>query len=400
MILDVSPLRKYRDYRLLYIGQLVSLFGSMVTYVAVPVQVYNLTQSSFVVGLLGTIQLVPLLFFALWGGAYADSMDRRRLLIVSEILLALGSAVLALNSLNPHPNVILIFVVTAAMSSLNGFHRPALDALTPRLVERQDLRAVAALSSLRFSLSSIVGPALGGFLIWKLGIASTYTLDVVSFLVSLVALASIRSMPEREKVKPNLSSIVEGLRYALSRPELIGTYAVDMMAMTFAMPMALFPALAVGWGGSQAIGYLYSAMPVGALLATLVSGWTSKVDRHGVFVIFGAVIWGIAIIAMGFTSSLPATLLFLGVAGAGDNISVIFRAAIWNETIPSELRGRLAGVEMISYLSGPMLGNTRAGWVASMSSNSFSIASGGITCLAGVLLCIPLLPAFWKYRRV
>ncbi len=400
MILDVSPLRKYRDYRLLYIGQLVSLFGSMVTYVAVPVQVYNLTQSSFTVGLLGTVQLIPLLFFALWGGVYADSMDRRRLLVVSEILLALGSAALALNSLIPHPSVILIFIVTAAMSALNGFHRPALDAITPRLVERQDLRAVAALSSLRYSLSSIAGPALGGLLIWKLGIASTYTIDVVSFVISLVALASIRSMPEREKVKPNLSSIVEGLRYASSRPELIGTYAVDMMAMTFAMPMALFPALAVAWGGSKAVGYLYSAMPIGALLATILSGWTSKVNRHGVFVIVGASIWGIAIIAMGFTSSLLATLLFLGIAGAGDNISVIFRAAIWNETIPSELRGRLAGVEMISYLSGPMLGNTRAGWVASMSSNSFSIASGGIICLAGVLVCIPLLPKFWKYRRV
>lgn len=400
MILDISPLRKYRDFRLLYTGQLVSLFGSMVTYVAVPVQVYNLTQSSFMVGLLGTVQLVPLLFFALWGGAYADSMDRRRLLVVSEILLALGSATLAVNALVSHPSVILIFVVSAAMSSLNGFHRPALDAITPRLVAREDLRSVAALSSLRFSLSSIVGPALGGLLIWKLGIASTYTIDVVSFLISLWALASIRSMPEREKAKPSISSIVEGLRYAVSRPELIGTYLVDMMAMTFAMPMALFPAMAAGWGGAWAVGWLYSAMPIGALLATLLSGWTSKVDRHGVFVVIGAVVWGVAIVGLGFSNSLVAALICLGLAGAGDNISVIFRAAIWNETIPSELRGRLAGVEMISYLSGPLLGNTRAGWVASISSNGYSIVSGGFTCLIGVLICIPLLPAFWKYKRV
>jgi len=400
MILDISPLRKYRDYRLLYTGQLVSLFGSMVTTVAVPVQVYNLTHSSFMVGLLGTVQLAPLLIFALLGGAYADSMDRRRLLVVSEILLALGSAALMINALVSHPSVILIFIVSAAMSALNGFHRPALDALTPRLVERQDLRAVAALSSLRFSISSIVGPALGGLLIWKLGMASTYAIDVVSFVISLVALASIRSMPEKEKVKASLGSIVEGMRYAISRPELIGTYVVDMMAMTFAMPMALFPAMAEGWGGPVAVGWLYAAMPIGALLATLLSGWTSKIDRHGVYVVIGAAIWGVAIIGLGFSHSLIAALIFLAIAGAGDNISVIFRSAIWNETIPTEFRGRLAGVEMISYLSGPMLGNTRAGWVASISSNGYSIVSGGFICLAGVLICIPLLPAFWKYRRV
>jgi MFS family permease len=400
MILDISPLRNNREYRLLYIGQLVSLFGSMLTYVAVPVQVYNLTQSSFVVGLLGTVQLVPLLVFALLGGAFADSMDRRRLLVLSEILLALGSAALMVNALVGHSSVTLIFVVSALMSALNGFHRPALDAITPKLVKRDELRAVAALGSLRFSLSSIVGPALGGLLIWKLGIASTYAIDVVSFIVSLIALASMRSIPGIKKVKPGLRSIAEGMRYAVSRPELIGTYVVDMLAMTFAMPMALFPAMAASWGGSWAVSGLYTAMPVGALLATLLSGWTSKVDRHGVFVVVGAAIWGVAIVGLGYSNSLIAALVFLAIAGAGDNVSVIFRGAIWNETIPGELRGRLAGVEMISYLSGPMLGNTRAGWVASISSNSYSIVSGGVICLAGVLLCIPLLPAFWKYRRL
>jgi MFS family permease len=371
----------------------------MLTYVAVPVQVYNLTQSSFVVGLLGTVQLVPLLVFALLGGAFADSMDRRRLLVLSEILLALGSAALMVNALVGHSSVTLIFVVSALMSALNGFHRPALDAITPKLVKRDELRAVAALGSLRFSLSSIVGPALGGLLIWKLGIASTYAIDVVSFIVSLIALASMRSIPGIKKVKPGLRSIAEGMRYAVSRPELIGTYVVDMLAMTFAMPMALFPAMAASWGGSWAVSGLYTAMPVGALLATLLSGWTSKVDRHGVFVVVGAAIWGVAIVGLGYSNSLIAALVFLAIAGAGDNVSVIFRGAIWNETIPGELRGRLAGVEMISYLSGPMLGNTRAGWVASISSNSYSIVSGGVICLAGVLLCIPLLPAFWKYRR-
>jgi len=399
MILDISPLLRNRDYRLLYTGQLVSAFGSMITYVAVPDQIWELTHSSFAVGMLGAVQLVPLLLFALWGGAYADSMDRRKLLVISEVFLALGSVMLAINALLPKPSVILVFGVSAAMSALNGFHRPALDALTPRLVDRDDLRAVAALSSLRYSLSAIAGPALGGFLIGRLGISSTYWIDFLTFLISIAALAAIRRMPPPEGRKPGLSSILEGLRYARSRPELIGTYVVDMVAMTFAMPMALFPSMAEKWGGAKSLGWLYSAMAMGFLASTLISGWSRKVERHGVAVIAGAAVWGIAIVGLGFAEGLFGALLCLALAGAGDNVSAIFRGTIWNETIPGDLRGRLAGVEMISYLSGPLIGNVRAGWVASMSSNRVSIVSGGLVCIAGILLCIPLLPAFWRYRR-
>src|SRR5215831_11088229 len=227
MFLNLAPLRKHRDYRLLYTGQLVSMFGSMITYVAVPYQVFELTHSSFLVGMLGASQLIPLLLFALWGGAYADAMDRRRLLIVSELFLTAGSAALAINGLFPHPSVALVFVVSALMSACNGFHRPALDALTPRLVDREDLTAVSALLSLRYSLSAIVGPALGGICIAALGFPMTYTLDVISFFVSLVSLALIRSMPVADKVsRPGVRSIIQGLQYARSRPELIGTYAV------------------------------------------------------------------------------------------------------------------------------------------------------------------------------
>ena len=400
MILDVSPLIKNRDYRLLYIGQLVSAFGSMITYVAVPKQIWDLTQSSFAVGLLGAVQLVPLLLFALWGGAYADSMDRRKLLVISEALMALGSLALVGNTLLSQPRVWIIFVVGAVMSALNGFHRPALDALTPRLVDRDDLKAVSALSSLRYSLSAIAGPALGGLLIAQFGMVSTYTIDFATYLVSLLALAAIRGMPAPEGRKPGLSAIAEGLRYAISRPELIGTYVIDIVAMTFAMPMALFPSMAERWGSAEALGGLYSAMAVGFLASTVVSGWTKKVDRHGVAVIAGATVWGIAIVALGFASGYFTALFCLALAGAGDNVSAIFRGTIWNETIPGDLRGRLAGVEMISYLSGPLLGNVRAGWIASMSSNEVSIVSGGVVCVIGILLCIPLLPKFWHYRKV
>ena len=399
MFLNLSPLRKHRDYRLLYTGQLVSMFGSMITYVAVPYQVFELTHSSFTVGMLGAAQLVPLLVFALLGGSYADAMDRRRLLIVSEIIMAGGSLALAINGMLSHSSVALIFVVSAAMSATNGFHRPALDAITPRLVNREDLTAVSALNFLRFSVSAIGGPALGGVCMANLGYPVTYMIDVLSFLVSLAALAAIRKMPQGDRTsRPGVQSIVEGLRYALSRPELIGTYVVDIVAMTFAMPMALFPAMAVVWGGAKAAGWLYSAMSFGSLFTTVFSGWTSKVYRHGAAVVIAAAIWALAIVFVGVSRSLPIAVLCLAVAGAADSVSGVFRSTIWNETIPSDLRGRLAGVEMISYLSGPLLGNARAGWVASISSITTSVVSGGLTCFVGVLLCIPLLPAFWQYR--
>jgi MFS family permease len=223
-------------------------------------------------------------------------------------------------------------------------------------------------------------------------------LDVLSFFVSLVSLAMIRSMPSDKMSRPGIHTIIEGLRYAKSRPELIGTYAVDIVAMTFAMPIALFPAMAESWGGASAAGYLYSAMSFGSLSTAVFSGWTSKVDRHGAAVVLAAASWAAAVVALGFASSLAGALICLAIAGAADSVSALFRATIWNETIPNELRGRLAGVEMISYLSGPLLGNARAGWVASMSTNQISIISGGIICFIGVLASIPLLPAFWSYQ--
>ena len=399
MLLNLAPLRKHRDYRLLYTGQLVSMFGSMITYVAVPYQVFELTHSSFAVGMLGAAQLVPLLLFALWGGAYADAMDRRKLLIGSEIIMSCGSLALAINGMLAHASVALIFIVGATMSACNGFHRPALDAMTPRLVDREDLTAVSALNFFRFSISSIGGPALGGVCMAALGYPMTYMIDVASFVISLIALAAIRSMPPRDAVgRPGIQSIVEGLKYAVSRPELIGTYVVDIVAMTFAMPMALFPSMAVAWGGARAAGWLYSAMSFGSLFTTVFSGWTSKVNRHGAAVVIAAAIWAIAIVFVGISPSLPLAVFCLAVAGAADSVSGVFRGTIWNETIPSDLRGRLAGVEMISYLSGPLLGNARAGWVATISSNTVSVVSGGFICVFAVLLCIPVLPAFWNYR--
>jgi MFS family permease len=400
LFLDLSPLRKHRDFRLLFIGQLVSAFGSFLTYVALPVQIYELTKSSWAVGMVGTAQLVPLAVTSLWGGAVADAIDRRRLLLWSEALLMCCSLALVVNSALSHPRVVLLFVVAAIASAANGFHRPALESLTQKLVPLEQLPAVSALSSLRNTGAAIAGPALAGVCIAAFGLPYTFGADALTFAVSLVAVSMIHAMPPAENApQAGLSSIVQGLRYAASRPELIGTYVVDIVAMTFAMPMAVFPALAAQWGGEGATGYLYSAMSVGGLLVTLLSGWTRNVNRRGAAVLIAATLWGVAIVGLGYASSLPVALLCLALAGAADMVSGLFRMTIWNETIPSELRGRMAGIEQLSYMTGPLLGNARAGFMAERLGLGRSIRIGGVVCVVCVVACVPILPAFWRYRR-
>jgi MFS family permease len=400
MLLDISPLRRHRDFRLVFIGQLVSSFGSFITYVALPVQVYDLTKSSAVVGLIGTVQLVPLFATALWGGAVADALDRRKLLLRCEALMMLGSVALVLNSLAEEPSLALLFVVAAFMSAVNGFHRPALEAITQKLVAFEDLAAVSALSSLRGTSAAILGPAVAGVLIAAFGLPVAYGVEVATFAISIAALAGIRAMPPAERPpQVGIASVVEGLRYAASRPELVGTYAVDILAMTFAMPMAVFPALAEQLGGTATVGYLYSAMSVGALLVTVFSAWTRRVERRGAAVVIAAVLWVLAICALGYAPSIEAAVVCLALAGAADMVSGLFRMTIWNETIPPALRGRMAGIEQLSYMTGPLLGNARAGFMAERFGLARSIVWGGLICVGCVAACVPLLPRFWRYRR-
>lgn len=400
MLLDISPLRRHRDFRLVFIGQLVSSFGSFITYVALPVQVYELTKSSAIVGLIGAAQLVPLAVFALWGGAFADALDRRKLLIVCESLMACGSLVLVVNSLVPSPSVAVLFLVAAFLSAVNGFHRPALEAITQKLVAREELAAVSALSSLRSTSASIAGPSLAGIAIATLGLPITYAIEVGTFAISVAAIAAMRAMPPPESAaKAGFKTIVEGLRYAGSRPELIGTYVVDIVAMTFAMPVAVFPALAEELGGTVTVGFLYSAMSVGALLVTLFSAWTRNFERRGAAVVVAAALWGVAIVALGFAETLPVAIACLVLAGAADMVSALFRMTIWNETIPTTLRGRMASIEQLSYMTGPLLGNARAGFMAEQMGLARSIVAGGVICVVGVTLCVPALPAFWRYRK-
>lgn len=404
-VVDTTPLRRHRDFRLLFAGQLVSFFGTMITSVAVPFQAYAITHSSLAVGLFGLVQLAPMLLLAFVGGALADALDRRWLVLLTELSLSLLSVTLLVNALLPHPHLWLLYVVAALQVGFDALQRPSLNALLPRLVDRDELTAAAALNSLRSTSGMILGPAAAGLLIAVVGLPGAYGVDAATFVVSLVALRLMRAVPPPpDAERPSLRGVVDGLRYAGSRPELLGTYVVDMVAMFFGMPQALFPALAVQYAGphnaraaASMLGLLYTAPAVGDFLVGLTSGWTNRIHRHGLAVILAAGVWGLAIALMGLAPSLPLALVCLAVAGGADEVSGLFRGTLWNQTIPDALRGRLAGIEYVSYASGPLLGDVEAGTVGAIFSPRVSILSGGILCMVGVAALAVALPQFRRY---
>jgi MFS family permease len=397
LLLDLTPLRG-REFRLLFLGQLISFFGSMITFVALPFQMYELTGSTLAVGALGACEFVPIVTVALVSGALADAFDRRLLVLLSELGSALVMAVLLGNALLDEPQVWVLFVCATLLAGFYALLRPPLDSLVPRVVPREQLKAAMALEWVRANVGMIAGPALGGVLIAAFGVSLTYGIDLATFLVSLGFLALMRASPPAEDAEPpSLRSIADGLRFARSRPELMGTYLVDINAMFFGMPQALFPAIAAEYGGAEVLGLLLAAPAVGSILIAMFSGWTRHVHRHGRAVALAACGWGVAIAGFGFADALWLALVCLAVAGGMDAISGLFRSVIWNETIPDRLRGRLAGVEMISYTSGPTLGNFEAGALASLTSVRTSVVSGGVMCVAGTVVLAALLPAFWRY---
>ncbi len=401
LFLKTDLLKRNKNYRKLYTAQMVSYLGSMMTYMAVPYQIYELTKSSFWVGILGTMQLLPLLIFGLIGGVYADRLERKKILITAEIYLSLAALALFINSYTENPNVALLFFLSITMSAVNGFHRPAMEAMTQQIVSRDDLLQVGTLNSFKFGFCAIAGPALSGLLIAIYGVKISYAIDFLTFLISIILLKQVVTPEHIQTIKDSstFSSIKDGFKYAVSRSELVGTYVVDILAMIFAMPMALYPAMAAAWGGASAAGWLYAAIPAGSLFISIFSGWTHSVARKGKAVILSATVWGFAIIALAFADNLYLAFACLFAAGVADMTSGIFRGAIWNETIPQDRRGRLASIEMLSYMSGPMLGNARAGFVASKTSNFISIFSGGIICVIACVLCIWILPKFWHYQK-
>ena len=396
--IDLSPLKKYRDFKLLFTAGLFSYFGSMITFVALPFQVKELTGSFWAVGLIGVVEIIPLIVFGLYGGVLADYLDRKKMIWFTEFGTLIATSILLINSLQEKPSVILIFVIAAIFAALSGLKRPSQDAILPRLVNHDDLPSASALMSLRWQFGGIVGPSVGGIIIASYGAGAAYFIDCLTFVISLALIWQVRSVPPLDKsTPPSIAGLMEGINYAFKRKDLLGTYVVDLAAMFLAMPMALFPFWADEIGAPYALGFFYSSITFGAVLVTLLSGWMRNYPHHGRAVIFGALGWGVAIVAAGSSNSLVLVITCLVIAGAFDQVSALFRGFIWNQSIPDELRGRLAGIEMLSYLLGPLGGQARAGGMAAMSSLKTSIVGGGLLCIGFVSLIAAVMPKFRSY---
>jgi MFS family permease len=397
--MDVTPLRDSRDFRLLFAAGTVFYLGGMVSYVAIPFQIYRLTGSNIAVGAIGLVELVPLIIFGLYGGALADHVDRRRLLIGCGVAQAVLTTVLAVNAFRDTPSVPLIFVVSAFLAAASSMQRPSREALMPRTVRHDQITAANALTGFGMQVGVLAGPAIGGLLIAFVGIGWCFVVDVSALVVATLLFVAMRPYPHREETTPpSLRGIGEGVRYALGRRDLLGTYLVDIAAMFLAMPVVLFPALVEDvFRRPELLGLLYSAETVGAMIATALSGWTARVHQHGRAIVIAAAAYGACIGVAGLMPDLWLVAVALAAAGAADMISAIFRSTVWNQTIPESMRGRLAGIEMLSYSVGPLSGQVRAGVVADLWSVRASIASGGFACVAGVTLTAVWLRDFWSY---
>ncbi|MBD0711783.1 MULTISPECIES: MFS transporter [unclassified Streptomyces] len=389
---DLAPWRASADFRLLWVQGLVTYFASAMAMIALPLQIKELTGSPLAVGAMGAVELVPLVVFGLYGGALADAVDRRKVILATEAGLGLLALVLLVNALLPEPPLWPLYVVAAGVSALAGLQRPALDSLLARIVAHEHQTAAAALNSLRWQMGSIAGPALAGLVVAYAGHAPAYAVTMGAFAVSVLLCTRLSpAPPAHDAEKPSLRGIAEGARYAWSRPVLLGTYAIDLAAMFFAFPNTIFPFLADELDADWSLGLMYAAGSVGSLVLGLTSGWTSRVRRHGLLVVGGAAGWGLAIAAAGWFGNVWAVLLCLAFAGAGDMLSGLGRATIWNQTIPEELRGRLAGIEVLSYSVGPQLGQVRAGVMAGWTGTRTAVWTGGVACVASVgLLCLAL----------
>jgi MFS family permease len=400
-VLDLSPLKKYPNYRWLYTGQIVSVFGSMITYVAIPFQMYEITKSTTHVGMLGIVQLIPLVISGFWGGALADSFERKKIVIFTDIANAIGNLLLILFTLSGSREYYVLYALAGVMAIFKGIERPALESMIQQLFDKKDIPKVSTLQSIKTTAGMILGPALGGVLIASVGIMFTYVIDLFTYLFSLYCVLQLKNLKVLEtKRKANVSTILDGFKYAWKRPELMGTYVVDMASMTFAFPNPLFPALASLMGQPGRLGWLYSATAVGAFVGSLTSSWTHRYLRHGKGITIAAFLWCVGIFCFGLTSNFYAWLLFLGLAGWADMISGIFRATMWNETIPEDYRGRLASVEMISYSSGPLLGNTFMGVLADQQGFNNALMIGGVVGGVFVLILGLGIRSFWKYSAV
>jgi MFS family permease len=416
LVIDLAPLRRSRDLRLLIGGQLVSVLGTQMTGVAVSYQVYRLTRSSLDVGLVSLAMLLPLIAGALAGGAAADALDRRRLMLAVTALMAACSAGLAVNAAGT--SLWPLYVLPALAAGLSGFFDAALSAVIPNLVGRADVATANAMFQAVFQLSLVAGPSAAGLLLAGTGIGFVYWIDVASYAAAIVSVLLIRPQPParaagpggadgavrparqaRARV-PSLRSLAEGLRFTRGRQAIQGAYLIDLNATFFGLPRALFPALAATrfGGGAATVGFLYAAPGAGALLGALTTGWVGRVRRQGRAVIIAVLIWGAAIAVFGLATWLAAALALLAIAGWADVISAVLRSTIIQLSVPDAMRGRLMGLQIAVVTGGPRLGDVESGAVAAAFGDTVSAVSGGLACVAGAVVLARLLPGFRRQR--
>ncbi len=404
LLVDVGRLRHYRDFRLLTIGGLISGLGRQMTVIALPYQLYVLTGSPIAIGILALVQLVPLLTFTLAGGAIADTVERRRLLLITQTLLLGCSAALAVIATIPDPPILLLYAVAFVAGAVTAVDQPTRSSATYRVVPREELPWAISISQVSWNISSVLGPAIGGVLIAVVGLAAAYATDALTFLVSIVTILLIAPMPPLERAtRFSLAAIREGLRYARQTRVLLATFVVDLDAMIFGLPVALFPILSldVFHAGAAGVGLMTAAPAAGALIGALFTGWVHRVRRQGRAVIVAVTVWGIAITAFGFsTFSFPLALMFLAIAGAADMYSAIFRSTILQVRLPDHLRGRLSALHLTVVTGGPRLGDLEAAAVAAAFNAQVSVISGGLLCLAGLALTAWRFPELAAYDAV
>lgn len=401
LLVDLSPIRESREFRLLFFGQVISRIGRQLTIVASSIQIFDLTGETLAVGLLGLAQFPALFFGSFLGGTLADAFDRRRILFVAQVFMALTTAGLALNAMSSSPAVWIVFVMTMANAFGSAIDSPARSSSVPKIVSARRLPAAFALQVLMFQLAAAVGPALGGFVIAKASLAAAYWTDTITFGAALVTLAMMRPLiPAGGGTRPGLRSIGEGLKFLRGSKPLQGIFIIDITAMVFGMPRALFPEWGVSilGGDETTVGFLFAAPAVGALLAGLFSGRLTRVKASGRATVLAVIGWGLSITLFGFTTSLQLAIVTLAVAGAADAFSAVFRQTILQISTPDRLRGRLSAVQIAVVAGGPRIGDAEAGAVATVFSPQVAAWSGGLVSMIGALVVARLYPAFSRWR--
>lgn len=403
MFIDLSPFR-HKNFRRLFFGQLISAFGTQMTAVVIPFQIFLITHSTLYTGLISGVEFIFIFFSSLLGGVLADRFEKRKILIWAEIGLSIVPLGLAVNSLSSAPNIWIIFMLAALASFLGGIHRPALEALTPRLVSENEIAKISALAPMRHILTTILSPMIGGFAMVSIGAFYTYIFDAISFFISLLFLLGVnyKKLTDNEvgiQSKSIVGEIIEGYRYIRSRKEIFCSYASDFIVMVLCNPVALYPALAAAFQQEKSVGMLYAFPSLGAFLMTVTSRWTLSRKRYGVFIICSAALWSLSLAFVGIVPSFNLILVGLLFAGFFDMVSGVFRMSLWNETIPESIRGRIAGFEMLSYMSGPLLGNALLGFLADLVGIQAALFWGAICSLGLLGLFNFYIPALWKYKK-